>query len=177
MRKLLKVMSVFALVVLVGLSMAACGGNSTPSLEYKLQGLYVNAENNGEFYYFYANEYTKGRVYYSETYDEYILSTHCADADNKMGTLGKYEYNEEYKGWGVLGLNDEKEFYKTNFITEKNSNTFAGTIYSQGEKYTEKPGWSLIDFAINYCYETYGVSLEKEDFSVTEPRLQEYWGL
>lgn len=176
MRKLLKVMSVFALVVLVGLSMAACGGDNTPSLEGRLNGLYVNEANNGEFFYFNAGSYIKGRVYYSETYDEYILSTHCADADNKMGTLGEYEYYEEYKCWGVLGLNDEKEHYKTNFRTEENSNTFLGTIFNVDEKYTRKPTWSLADFAINYIYEIYEVEVDAEDFDVTES-LQEYWSL
>ena len=168
MRKLLKVMSVFALVVLVGLSMAACGGNdNTPTLDYELNGLYVNEANNGEFFYFNAGNYIEGKVTKLDN-GQY----HCGMADAE-GVLGEYTYNKEGNYWYVLGLNDEVHFRSTEFRTEKTSMSFLDVVIEKGTRYSSKKDCSIVDYAINYIYETYGEEVTKEDITTWE--MEEYW--
>ena len=178
MRKLLKVMSVFALVVLVGLSMAACGGDNTSpeqvlssSAEIQANSVYVapmgQKINNIVFFYFDENCNVYGGTL---TYDNIRYEGHIglSDADISGATFNKYIYQEQGNvGWTASYIYDECLYTNLgNF-----EGTFNRAVMYGGTKYTYCA--SLQDYIIERVKEEYNMSYANpadiiEDITVDE---------
>lgn len=183
---MLQMTAAFALIVMVGVCMTACGGNNDnnkPTLADadKLSGLYVNADGTGEFYYFVNNTFVSGGVRYNEVsiknpYEYYEV--YASKASNGKGNVS-YAYLGEgtiHNGWVATSDTGDHNGYQTRFksVDNKFSSAMNIHVYGGDDVNFVKYQGSLQDYAIAFFNQKYEVELTTNDIQVDEG-LQSIW--